>query len=370
MSEYKMTRLGDVCTFQGGVNIDRSLLNEDGTEGVPVILHSDIEKGQVSTYYTGEYSKEQLVHDGEYLVSLTDRLSIEPWTGEDALFSHHFCRLCPDTEQLNPLYMAYALSYIFCKLEDDENAGILEDDVSIEDLKETVIPLPSLEDQELIVDVLRNAYDLINLQFEQLDKSEDLVAARFTELFGQVDINDRGWEVKPLGALTERLKSRSLLAKDRVPGEYPYYDSTGIVDSVDEYLFDEDLLLVAKVGSILTSGDAPIARAVHGKIWASDLVHVLRINPDAGVIPEYLEMVVNNLDITSSLRGGVMPKLPKSALNELSIPVPPMELQIEYKGFLSTIDEQCEKTAQRINETSQICHSLNQRYFESAISYE
>ncbi|MGM9999511.1 MAG: restriction endonuclease subunit S [Candidatus Bruticola sp.] len=370
MSECKMTRLGDVCSFQGGVNIDRSLLNEDGTEGVPVILHSDIEKGQVSTYYTGEYTQEQLVRRGEYLVSLTDRLSIEAWSGEEALYSHHFCRLCPDTAELNPLYMAYALSYIFSRLEDNENIGVLEDGVSIDDLAETVIPLPGLTEQERIANVLHSACDLSELQFDQLDKSEELLNDRFVELFGEIEVNDRGWETKPLGALTERLKSRSLLAKDRVSGEYPYYDSTGVVDYVDEYLFDEDLLLVAKVGSVLTSGEIPIAKAVHGKIWASDLVHVLRINPDAGVIPEYLEMVINSIDIAPSLRGGVMPKLTKASLNELIIPVPPMELQLEYKGFLGTIVEQCEKTAQRIAETDQICHSLNQRYFESAMSYE
>ena len=370
MSEYKMVRLGDVCTFQGGINIDRNLLSHEEGEGMPIILHNDVEEGQVSTYYTGEYSQEQIVGDGEFLVSLTDRLSIEPWNGENALFSHHFCRLSPDKEKLNPDYMSFALAYIFNKLEDDENAGILEDEVSIDDLKETCIPLPDLEEQELIVDVLRNAYDLMGLQFEMLDKAEDLLDSRFMELFGQVDINDRGWEVKPLGALTERLKSRSLLAKDRVAGEYPYYDSTGVVDNVNDYLFDEDLLLVAKVGSVLTSGDAPIARAVHGKIWASDLVHVLRVNPDAGVLPEYLEMVVNTLDITPSLRGGVMPKLPKASLNELPIPIPPMELQLEYKGFLGMIAEQRDKTTQRIGDTAQICHSLNQRYFESTMSYE
>lgn len=370
MSEYKMARLGEVCSFYGGVPIERTLLSEDSTDGMPVILQSDPEEGKASLYYTGEYDPDQIVHPGEYLVSLSDSLAITPWRGQEALLSHHFCRIVPDPQKLNPQYMAYALGYIFFRLNNDEDADFFEEEILVEDLKETFIPLPDLEKQAKIVEVLDNAVALVGLHFEQLDRASLLLESRFVELFGRLDENENGWEVKPLGSLVERLKSRSLLAKDMHEGEYPYYDSTGVVEYIDKYLFDEDLLLVAKVGSVLTSENAQVARAVHGKLWASDLVHVLRVLPGAGVLPEYLEVVINNLDLSSSLRGGVVPKLPKAALNELPIPVPPLELQLEYKNFLAMLSEQSEKIAQRIEETTHICQSLNRYYFDCAISYE
>lgn len=367
MSENKVVRLGDVCKFKGGINIDRSLLSENEADGKPIVLHTDIEEGQVSTYYTGDYSEDQIVHNGEYLISLTDCLSIEEWEGDDALYSHHFCRIVPDPEKLDPTYMFYALSYIFDKLENEEDEE-LEEDVTVEDLATTEIILPGLDRQQLIAGVISNAYDLVSLEWQQIDKAEELLDACFVELFGQVDVNDRNWEVKPLGALADRISSRSLLPQDRKKGEHPYYDSTGIVDHIDNYLFDEELVLVAKVGSVLTSGSGRIAKAVSGKIWPSDLVHTMRIKPDAGIIPEYLEVVINGMDISSSLRGGVMPKLPKAALNELQIPVPPLELQLEYRGFLHTISEQCIKSGERLDDFTQICDSLNDRFFGKAMS--
>lgn len=372
MSEYKMVRLGDVCSFHAGISIDKRWLSGDADKGVPIVLHDDIEEGKASTYYAGEYDKEQMVHSGEYLVSVVDSLSIEPWYGEDALFSHHFCRLAPQEDKLNPVYMAFALKYIFGRLDECEDCGeiCLDGDISVEELAETVIPLPDIDCQLRIVDVLNSAESLMNLQLQMLEKIEDLLDAKFIELFGDIEENSFNWKVVPLEELAERVPSRSILEKDRKEGEYPYYESTGIVDYIDQYSFDEDLLLVAKVGSALVSDDMPIAKAVSGKIWASDLVHVLRMKPDAGILPEYLEIVVNNLDIKDSLRGGVMPKLSKAALYALPIPVPDLELQIEFKSFLGMLIEQRDKIMGRVEEIYNIFESLNQRYFEGAINCE
>lgn len=367
MTDHEMVRLGDVCGVVAGTSFDRNLL-ASAPPGIPVVLLSDIEDGDTESYYTGSYDEEHLVNSGDYLVSMSDKLTIEEWMGAKALYSQHLCRLVPDADKLNSRYMFYALRYIFGKLEDEEDGDLVVNNVSIVELKDTVIPLPSLPEQELIVAVLDNAYDLVDLQIQQMHRTDELIQSRFIEMFGEVDDNAMGWPVRPLGELSERLKSRSILAKDREPGEYPYYDSTGVVDHVSDFLFDEELLLVAKVGSVLTSEDKCVARAVRGKLWASDLVHVLRLS--AEVVPEYVEMVVNCLDVGSRVRGGVMPKLPSAALNELPIPVPPIELQIEYVAFLKTIDEQGSLMADRLEDIAQICQGLNQRYFECSMSYE
>lgn len=367
MTDHEMVRLGEVCEAITGAVLDRALIT-DNEEGIPVVLLSDVEDGVTDSYYSGSYDANKLVDSGDYVVSMSDHLMIEEWLGSRALLSQHLCRLAPDLDKLDPSYMCFALRYIFGKLEDDDDADIEINHITVEALLDTVIPLPSLEEQALIVDVLNNAYDLMELQIEQMNRANALMKARFLEMFGDVEENSMGWDVHRLGDLAERLKSRSILAKERQPGSYPYYDSTGVVDNVDNFLFDEELLLVAKVGSVLTSEERVVARAVKGKLWASDLVHVLRLS--GGVVPEFVEMVINSLDISSRLRGGVMPKLPTAALNELPIICPPIELQVEFVAFLKTIDEQDSLMASRLEDIAQICHSLNQRYFESSMSYE
>ena len=366
--DLEMVRLGDVCELISGDVLDRGLVT-DGPEGIPVVLLGDIEEGDAYSYYTGAYDKKCLVNNGDYLITMSGDVRIEEWLGPQALLSQHICRLVPNEERLDPNYMYYALSYIFRKLEDDEDADILVNNISVEELKDTFIPLPDIEEQEKIVDVLSNAYELVELQREQMECMEMLVQSRFVQLFGDVSTNSKGWDVKPLEELGERRKSRSILDKDRRPGDYPYYEANGIVDYIDEYQFDEDLLLVAKVGPLLTSGEHNIAQSVKGKSWPSDLVHIMHLNDT--VTTDYVKMVINNLSHEDlGLRGGVMPKLPTSSLNALPIPCPPLELQLEYAAFLKMVDEQASAMRARLGDLAQICYSLNQLYFESSLSCE
>ena len=310
------------------------------------------------------------MENGEFLVHMSgDDVKIEEWIGPQAIFSDRMCRLRPNAERLDAHFMYYALSYIFQKLEDDENADLLINHIDEDELRDTLIPLPPLDVQEKIVDVLSNAYELVELQREQMETMEMLVHSRFVQLFGDVSANTCDWPIRPLGELGERLKSRSILDKDRHPGSYPYYEANGIVDYIDEYQVDEDLLLVAKVGSVLSSGDHNIAQAAKGKTWPSDFVHIMRLGNE--VTTDYVAMVINSLSEEDlGLRGGVIPKLPTASLNSLPIPCPPIELQLEYAAFLKMVDEQASAMRKRLGDLAKICYSLNQLYFESSICCE
>ena len=113
---------------------------------------------------------------------------------------------------------------------------------------------------------------------------------------------------------------------------------------------------------IIGGGPAGLAAAVSAKKNGCDSILILERDSELGGILN--QCIHNGFGLHTFKEELTGPEYASRFIKQVE------ELQIEYKGFLSTIDEQCEKTAQRINETSQICHSLNQRYFESAISYE
>ena len=85
------------------------------------------------------------------------------------------------------------------------------------------------------------------------------------------------WESKPLGDLCEVLDSRRqpVTKKNRRAGKYPYYGATGIVDYVDEFIFDEPLVLVGEDGAKWGSGEGT-AFSVAGRCWVNNHAHVLR----------------------------------------------------------------------------------------------
>lgn len=87
------------------------------------------------------------------------------------------------------------------------------------------------------------------------------------------------WEVKELRELVEFLDGKRKPIKDsdrlKMQGQYPYYGASGIIDYVNNYLFDEDLILLGEDGENILSRNLPLAFKVSGKIWVNNHAHVL-----------------------------------------------------------------------------------------------
>jgi type I restriction enzyme S subunit len=132
------------------------------------------------------------------------------------------------------------------------------------------------------------------------------------------------WGVAGFGDLTINYDGRRVPVKasDRSQrrGPYPYYGASGIIDSVDDYLFDGDFLLVSEDGANLLARATPIAFRAQGRFWVNNHAHV--VQSKTGMLDAYLESAVEALDLQNHVTGSAQPKLTKGALNSLMIPVP------------------------------------------------
>ena len=131
------------------------------------------------------------------------------------------------------------------------------------------IPLPPLEVQREVVAEIEGYQRVIDGARAVVDNYRPHIAV------------DPEWPKYPLGALAENLDSyRVPVSKElREPGPFPYYGASGIVDYVDSYIFDEDVLLVSEDGANLLARSTPIAFSVSGKSWVNNHAHVLSPNP-------------------------------------------------------------------------------------------
>jgi type I restriction enzyme S subunit len=95
------------------------------------------------------------------------------------------------------------------------------------------------------------------------------------------------WRERTLGHLTENLESVRVPVKeaDRRAGPYPYYGASGVVDHVDQYLFDGEYLLVAEDGENLRTRNTPVAFLARGKFWVNNHAHIVRSNSEADSRP-------------------------------------------------------------------------------------
>lgn len=230
-------------------------------------------------------------------------------------------------------------------------------------LKEIDIPIVSVQEQEHIVSLLDKINNLIALRKQQHNKLDELVKARFVEMFGNPASNPFGWEIKKFDEICENLDSRRIPITEskRKPGIYPYYGASGIVDYVDDYIFDEDLLLISEDGANLVARVTPIAFSVSGKVWVNNHAHVVRFEKRYTQI--YVEHYFSQIDISNYITGTAQPKLNQAKLNEMKIPIPPVNVQVDFFVFYEKIQQYRLTIQQGLDKIEVMKKALMQKYF-------
>jgi len=127
--------------------------------------------------------------------------------------------------------------------------------------------------------------------------------------------------------------------------QYPYYGANGIVDFIDEYIFDEELLCIAEDGGNW-GYKQNCSYIVNGKYWVNNHVHVLK--PKKNVEIKYLMYYLNYTDLTSYITGTTRGKLTRTALDKIQINFPELEIQREIVIILDKINALIEKNKKRI----------------------
>ena len=133
---------------------------------------------------------------------------------------------------------------------------------------------------------------------------------------------------------------KPVISSKRKFGIYPYYGAQGIVDFVDDFIFDGKFVLLAEDGNNLSLQNEDISRIAHGKFWVNNHAHVLTTNKD--MILEYLNYFLNSIDITPYITGSAQPKLNKENVSKIKIEPHSYEEQQHIVNILGSIDDKIE----------------------------
>jgi len=170
------------------------------------------------------------------------------------------------------------------------------------------------------------------------------------------------WEVKRLGEVCEILDSqrRPITSTDRERGPYPYYGASGIVDYINDYIFDERLILIGEDGAKWGPFEKT-AFIVEGKYWVNNHAHVLR---SVGINDVVLENFLTMIDISPYITGAAPPKLTLDNLKGIKVPTPsePHEQQ-KIADCLSSLDEVIDLEAQKLDALKAHKKGLMQQLF-------
>lgn len=146
-------------------------------------------------------------------------------------------------------------------------------------------------------------------------------------------------------------------------GEYPYYGAQGIIDYIDEFIFDGEYLLIAEDGANLTTRYEDIARLTkkEEKFWVNNHAHILRNNHLSDI--RYLKLLLNQMDISAYITGSAQPKLNKANLNSIKIKLPDIDEQHAISNILSTLDEKIETNNQINKKLEEMAQAIFKHWF-------
>jgi type I restriction enzyme S subunit len=277
------------------------------------------------------------------------------WLNESRKYvlSNHmtFLRL-RDRKALDSHFVSFCIYFLWRSgyFEQMRQQHVNQASISLNRLRAIEIPLPSLTEQRSIVRLLTSVQMAKNNRRRELELELERKAALMQHLFTfgtrdeptkqtQIGKIPDSWQVVQLKEVSECLDHLRVPVKSsersQRPGIVPYYGASGQAGWIDEYLFDEELLLVAEDGENLHSRKLPIAYTIQGKSWVNNHAHVLRI---IGVNQFFLEYYLDLSDISPYLSGTTRPKLNKSQLMDIELPKPRISEQIEIVTLLRSCD--------------------------------
>lgn len=368
-------RLGDIATYINGF----AFKPEDrGTVGLPIIRIQDLTGNAYDLgFYAGNYPERIEINDGDVLIPWSASLGVYVWDKGKALLNQHIFKVVFDKCEVNREYFVYAVRYKLKEMESKTHGATMKHIVK-KDFDNTLIPFPTLEEQENIANLLDKISTIILVRQQQLQKLDELVKARFVEMFG----DDKYSKMPLINLITEGAglsygivqpgdsgtgDMGVLRPVDMVNGEISthsikYIDrSIGASFKKTELVGDELLITVRG-----TTGVTALTDSRFKNMNVTRGIAVIRYDRRK-INPIYLNAFLNTDEsqqyIQEHTRGATLQQINLSDLRVHMIPVPPIELQEKLADFIQQVDKSKVAVQKSLDEAQLLFDSLMQQYF-------
>ena len=376
-------RLGDIATYINGY----AFKPEDrGLEGLPIIRIQDLTGNSYNLgFYNGEYPDRIEINNGDVLISWSASLGVYIWKRGKALLNQHIFKVVFDKVEVNKQYFVYAVRYKLKEMEAKTHGATMKHIVK-KDFDNTLVPFPALDRQEEIAQILSKADAIINTRIRELEVLDNLIKARFVEMFGDPVYNTANLPFQPMTEVCE------IIDGDRgknYPKQEDFFDEEYCLflnaKNVTSHGFDfSECMFITKEKDEalrkgkLKRGDVVLTtRGTLGNLafYTDDVpfdnvrinsgMVILRMNRqiiDEGFFIEQFRMQVD--DIKKSIAGGsAQPQLPISTMNKINVIVPDLKRQKQFSSFVVQVDKSKFEVQRALDEAQKLFDSLMQEYF-------
>lgn len=172
-------------------------------------------------------------------------------------------------------------------------------------------------------------------------------------------MENRKWQTIPFSKLVDNLdgKRKPIKSETRSQGKYPYYGASGIIDYVDDCIYEGENLLISEDGANLVMRTYPIAFIAKGKYWVNNHAHVVCAKKEL-TTNKFLEYFFAYKDISDFITGAAQPKLSQKKLNEIPVLIPPLTEQHRIVSKLDSLFERIDKSIALVQENIKLAENL------------
>ena len=171
--------------------------------------------------------------------------------------------------------------------------------------------------------------------------------------------NKNEWKKVKLGDVCDILDSKRIPISEekRIKGEYPYYGANGIQGYINDYIFDEELVLLAEDGGNFGSKIKPIAYKISGKTWVNNHAHVLKAK-DEIISTDFLLYSLMFYDVTKLITGTTRKKLTRAGMEKITLSIPTLSIQNKITDYLQKIESFISFRKHQLNSLKELNKSL------------
>lgn len=366
--------LPEVCTIQYGFPFDSAKFSD--SNGMPLIRIRDVVRGYSETYTTEEYKSEYIVHENDLLIGMDGEFNIAKWGKTPALLNQRVCRLAPK-DSIDKDYLFYFMPVALKRIE-EKTPFVTVKHLSAKELNKIEIPVLPLEEQRKIAETLSKVDKLIAFRDQQLAKLDELVKARFVEMFGEseypcnslisliiegaglsygiVQPGDDGTGdmgvLRPVDFADGKIKTDSIKYIDRSLG-----------DGFKKTELNGNELLITVRG---TTGITALTDSRFKGMNVTRGIAVIRYDEkkiDPIYLNEYIKMEKSQQYIKEHTRGATLQQINLSELRDLEVVIPPLPLQRVFATFVERVDQQKQTVQQSLEKLELLKKALMQEYF-------
>ena len=355
----RVVELRNYVEILSGFAFDSNLFN-DSQNGIPLIRIRDVGKNFSKTFFSGLYDEKYIVKKGDYLIGMDGDFRLSEWKGIDALLNQRVCKISVTKSiELSEKYLLHFLPKELKLIEDTTSFATVKH-LSVEKIKKIQIPLPPLPQQQKIANILDTADALRQNDKALIAKYDELIQALFLDMFGDPVSNPKGWEVYNFEECLEIRNGKSQKKVETSEGMYPIYGSGGIMSFANDYISEENTVIIGRKGNI----NKPIL--VREKYWHVDTAFGL--NPHIEKLHFfYLYYFCIRYNFEQHNKTVTIPSLTKATLLKINLPIPPIELQNQFAERVAVIEEQKAIAQNSLEKSEELFNSLLQKAFNGEL---